>query len=257
MAFNVSEFRSTIDRKGLAVNNLFLTRIYFNAGQLGEILGGESAFPAREIPFYCRSVQLPNLDIATTDIKRQGYGVATKTATGMQYNEVPMVFMVDAEFGIKKLFHRWNQAIFNHGNGGSSQMMVDGRKQYELSFHDDITATIEVLVYSYHQQQVVYTYKFEGCFPTAIANPQIGWENSAEIMTMSVNFAYDSFSVDGAENGSVTGLAQSGNGILGFLSSINSVVQSVKQLRLPRNIQDAVVQTNNLGTIINNLPGFR
>jgi hypothetical protein len=252
MAFNISEFQGQVNKRGLAVSNLFLTRITF-PGALGAAL--EQHMNSREIPFYCRSVQLPDFEVGLQEVRHQGYGMAHKRAVGMSYQTIPMVFMVDANFGIKKLFHRWNQGMINHGNGGSAMEMLNGRRIYEHNYHEDYAGTVEIQVYSWNQENITYTYKLNGAFPVSIGGIQVAWENNAEVMTITVNMAYDSLTVDGADSGKVTGLAGSGNGILGFLSSLNTIAQAVGQIRKPRGIQDLIVQTNNIGTILNNLPG--
>ena len=252
MSFSISEFNGQIAKRGLAVNNLFLTTITF-PGQLGTELN--KYINSREIPFYCRSVNLPDMEVGLQDVRVQGYGMAHKRAAGMTYAPISMVFMVDADFGIKKLFHRWNQGIFNHGNGSGPAEIVAGRKLYEHAYHEDYAGVVDIKVYSWHQDNITYTYKLNGAFPVSVGGIQVAWENGAEVMTMTVNMAYDSLTVDGAEGGSVTGLASAGNGILGFLSSLNTIGQAVNQIRRPRNIQDLIVQTNNVGTILRNLPG--
>ena len=252
MAFSLSEFNGQIAKRGLAVNNLFLTTITL-PGQIGREV--ESYIGTNEIPFYCRSVALPEMDLGLQEVRHQGYGMAHKRAVGMSYTPINMVFMVDADFGMKKLFHRWNQWIFNHGNGDGAQTVVDKKRLYHHNFHQDYAGTVDIKVYSYNQEAITYTYKLNGAFPVQIGGINVAWKNGAEVMTMTVNMAYDSLTVDGAENGTVTGLASSGNGILGFLSSINTIGQAINQVRFPRNIQDAIVQTNNVGTILRNLPG--
>src|SRR6056300_14973 len=203
MPFNVNEFRAVTGKKGFALDNLFLLRVNFPLVNLGGILGNLSG---REIPFYCRSVQLPSFDIGITPIKTQGFGISQKRAQSMEHGTLPAVFMVDADFNIKKLFHAWNQSIFNHGNGGSVLAGVDGRKLYEMNYKDDYSASIDVIVYSYQSDEIKYNYRFNGVFPINVTNPALAWENSAQVMTMSVNFAYDSFEVSGANIGSLTGL---------------------------------------------------
>lgn len=252
MAFSISEFSAQTSKRGLALNNLFVVRITF-PGQLGSTL--ETYINSREIPFYCRSAQLPDMEVGLQEVRHQGYGMAHKRAVGMSYAPIPLVFMVDADFGIKKLFHRWNQGIFNHGNGKGPQQIVQGRKLYEHAWHEDYAGTVEIVVYSYHQEQITYTYKLNGAFPVSVGGVQVAWENGAEVMTMTVNMAYDSLTVDGADDGNVTGSGSAGNGILSFLSSLNTIGQAVNQIRTPRSIQDLIVQTNNVGTILRNLPG--
>ena len=252
MAFSISEFNAQVNKRGLAVNNLFLVRVTI-PGQLGTAL--EGLMSAKEIPFYCRSVNLPDMEVGLQDVRHQGYGMAHKRAVGMSYAPIPMVFMVDAKFGIKKLFHRWNQSMINHGNGGGSAEIVNGKRLYEHAWHQDYAGTVEILVYSYNQEAVTYTYKLNGAFPVSVGGVQVAWENGAEVMTMTVNMAFDSLTVDGAEGGSVTGLADKGNGLLSFLSSLNTIGQAINQVRFPRNIQDIITQTDRVGTILRNLPG--
>lgn len=252
MAFSVSDFSATINRHGLAKDNLFLAR-FTTPKTLSTGSGNRDNMNLRDLPFFARTVQLPDLDITTTTVKPQGHGVSHKRATVMENGQVQVVFMVDANFAIKKLFHQWNQGVFNHGNGQGPLNSVDGRGLYELNYHDDYTSTLDILAYSYNQEQITYNYKFYGAFPTSVSGVQLAWENNAQIMTITVNFAYDSFSVDGANDGEVTGL-DSKTGLLGFLSSINSVAQQIKQIKKPRNIQDLITQTNNVGRILDTLP---
>lgn len=256
MAFNVSDFNAQLSKHGLAVNNLFIARVTLPGSLtlLGSGFGNRTNIDSRDIPFFCRSAQLPDLSVTTQDFKTQGHGIAQKRAVAMEQNLVPVVFMIDANFAIKKLMHQWNQAIFNHGNGEGPMTVVDSRKLYEFNYKDDYSGTLEVLVYSHNNDEVAYNYKFNGAFPVSVGGVQVAWENSAEIMTMTVNFAYDSFYVDGAVGGDVLGSGLENNGVVGFLSSINSVAQQVKQIRKPESIQDLVTQTNNVGKILDALP---
>jgi hypothetical protein len=252
MAFSLSEFNGQIAKRGLAKNNLFLTTITL-PGQLGR--EAQEYIGTNEIPFYCRSVALPEMDLGLQEVRHQGYGMAHKRAVGMSYTPINMVFMVDADFGMKKLFHRWNQWIFNHGNGDSAQTVVDKKKMYHHNFHQDYAGVVEIKVYSWNQENISYTYKLNGAFPVQMGGINVAWENGAEVMTMTVNMAYDSLTVDGAKGGEVTGLAKDGNGLLSFLSSLNTIGQAINQIKKPRNIQDLITQTNSVGTILNNLPG--
>lgn len=259
MPFSVSDFSSQLNKHGVAVNNLFIASFTLPGAMQGQRITDEvdqkkhEIMPLQDIPFFARSVQLPDLEFNITDVKTQGHGVSQKRATAMENNTVPVVFMVDSKFQIKRLFHQWNQSIFNHGNGQGVSNTVEGRRLYEYNFHDDYSSVLDILVYSYNQEQITYNYKFYGAFPVSIGGVQVAWENGAEIMTITVNFAYDSFSVEGAEDGEVSGL-DSSLGLLGFLSSINSTAQRIKTIKRPKNIQDLITQTNNVGTLLETLP---
>ena len=72
-------------------------------------------------------------------------------------------------------------------------------------------------------------------------------------MTLPVTFAFDELTVDGTVQGTVTGGARGVNGILSFLSSLNTIGQAVSNIRKPRNIQDAINQFTNINTILGSL----
>lgn len=256
MTFSVSELSSKLSKHGVAINNLFIAQFTLPgslANEMGPEEPGKEIMPIQEIPFFCRSAQLPDLEVNVTDVKTQGHGISQKRATAMENGTVSVVFMVDANFKIKNLFHKWNQGIINHGNGQGVLSNVGGRKLYEYNYHDDYTSVLELTVYSYNQEEISYHYKFNGAFPVSVGGVQVAWENGAEVMTMTVNFAYDSFELDGAVDGEVEGL-DSSVGLLGFLSSINSTAQAIKSIKKPQNVQDLITQTNNVGTLLNTLP---
>ena len=90
MAFNVSDFSATVNRHGLAKDNLFLAR--FSAPKaLSSGSGNRDNMNLRDLPFFARTVQLPDMDITTTTIKPQGHGVSHKRATLMENGQVQVV----------------------------------------------------------------------------------------------------------------------------------------------------------------------
>ena len=69
-------------------------------------------------------------------------------------------------------------------------------------------------------------------------------------MTLPVGFTYDELKVTGAVTGSVLDSVGGANGLLSYLSSINTFAQAIKGLKRPRSIQDAINQVTNISTII-------
>jgi len=247
MAFNLSEFSAQINRRGLAKDNLFAVRITLPAS--ANFLNEE--IPTRDLTFLCRSVDIPEFALETMKVKHRGFGPGSTRPIGLEYSYLPTVFMVDSNFAVKKFFHRWMQEIVHYDvEQGYVNELPNGLLPYEIGYKDDYAGTVEVLVYSSNQNDSFYTYKFGNAFPVALGNITTAWGNQAEIMTLPVTFSYDELKVDGTLQGVATSLSNRGNGVLSYLSSLNTFGQAVNGLELPQSIQDAVNLYTDVNTIL-------
>jgi hypothetical protein len=89
-----------------------------------------------------------------------------------------------------------------------------------------------------------------GAYPVQVGNITEAWESSGELITLPVGFTYDELKVSGAKTGNVIEGAGGANGLLSYLSSINTFTQAIRGLKRPRNIQDAINQVSNVSTIL-------
>lgn len=229
MAFSVSEFSSQINKHGLAVNNLFVLTITppmaFN-----ENMGG------RELTFFCRATKIPDNSLSMMGAKQLGYGPTISYPTGMELDSLTSEFMIDSNMDVMKFFHRWQQKIFNYNSeqgplGSNNNQMV-----YEMSYKSDYAATIQVDIYTGHSPDVKYTYKFFDAWPFSVANPQLSWDNQAEIMTSSIQFKYERMTNEGLARNVVA----SGSGVnrTGYTSAYNTIGQLLNNTGLPRVVRD-------------------
>lgn len=256
MAFNINEFSSQINKHGLAQTNLFLVRILPPPGFTGISDGNDnednstSLNLARELEFFCRTVTLPELDVQTVDYQKQSFGAITRRPQSMQFPVLPTVFMVDSNFAVMKFFHRWMQKVINYDTSAGPISEVDGALPFEMGYKRDYATTIEIIVYSFQSESITYTYKMSGAYPIQVGNITEAWEANGEIMTLPVGFTYDELKVSGAKTGNVISGASGANGLLSYLSSINTFTQAIRGLKRPRGIQDAINQVSNVSTIL-------
>jgi hypothetical protein len=250
MAFSVSEFSAQINKRGVAQSNLFYVNITLpqGLGFLAEEIG------TNELSFFCRSASLPEVAVQTTPFKPKGFGPATQRPTNFEYPLLPTVFMMDSDFAVMKFFHRWMQEVVNYDvEAGYFSASPSSLLPYEFGYKTDYVCTMEITAFSGPAENKFYTYKFGNAFPVSIGSVEVAWENSAEVMTLPVQFAYDELKVDGTARGTVTDQRNIGNSALGFLSSLNSYGQAISGIRFPNSIQDAVNQYTNINTILGSL----
>ena len=141
------------------------------------------------------------------------------------------------------------QLQINYDTSGGPMSSVDGQLPYELGYKSDYASTVEVVVYSYASESITYTYTMSGAYPVQVGNVTESWGNT-EIMTLPVGFTYDEIKVTGADTGSVIDGRGGVNGLLSYLSTINTFTQAIRGLKRPRSIQDAINQVSNVSTIL-------
>lgn len=242
MAFNIAEFNAQLNRHGVAKNNLFLARITAP-------VSGDSV-STRDLSFLCRSVDIPELTLDTTKVKPVGYGPGFTRPIGMEFQPIPMVFMVDSNFGVKKFFHRWMQQIVHYDLGsGGINTSPSGMLPYEIGYKDEYAGTVEIIVFADNSEEQVYSYRFGSAYPISVGNITAAWENQAEIMTLPVIFSYEEYTVDGSESGAITTRENRGVGDISYLPSISNYGQSIQGISLANDVQDTIDRYTNVGNI--------
>ena len=139
MSFNISDFNAKINEHGIAKTNLFFARITMPRSLLNEF--GQISV-TRDLEFYCKTVTLPEMDITTGEVQPQGFGPVVRRPQAMNFPILPVSFMVDSNFGVMKLFHRWTQSIINYDTSGGQFAGVNNALPFEMGYKSDYCATM-------------------------------------------------------------------------------------------------------------------
>lgn len=191
MSFNVSEFSSQINKRGLAVSNLFVMRITppsttFNSGISNE-----------DLTFFCSAVQLPPKNIIIQEHKPLSYGPLESYPIGMAYDDIAATFYCDQDMNVLKFFERWQQLIYNYNASSGLNTAVNNQGVYEVNYKENYIGSIEVLMFGGHDATSAYQFKYEKVFPTNVSTPALAWENGAEPTVITVNFRFSHMSTSG------------------------------------------------------------
>lgn len=239
MPFNISEFNGKLSRYGLARDNLFFVTITPPSGGL---LG----MPTSDLSFFCRAVQLPGLNITTTDINTQGFGIQEKRPVALPLENLNAIFMIDSNFGVKRFFQSWIQTVVNYDNSEGYTKSVKGMTPYQINYKENYTGVMEVFVYSFNSESIKFKYKFKNIFPVNIGNIDVAWENNDSIMTMAVSFAYDVYQTDGLEQ---SGILIPGD--TGYITSLGNFGRALTSIGVNTPIQDIINQYTSVANIVN------
>jgi len=237
MAFNISEFKSRIDRYGgIARKNLFVADIVFNGRNTNIAVPN---FTQSDLRFFCKSATIPGLNVVVQDYRPNGFGLPHSVPTALQPDQVNLVFMMDSQHKILNFYHQWMQKVINYDVSRGMFSEVNGQLPYEMGYRSDYVSTIRLALYS-NDTNTFYEYILYDAFPTQISPIDVAWDDNDSYSTMTVNFAYSGMKVTGAVEGSPSARGARGNGLLEFINSVGSTSQLINQGSLPRSIQDAI-----------------
>lgn len=245
MPFNVSEFSSQVNRHGLAVTNLFVLNIA-PPSTFGNV------FSPRDLPFFCRSVDLPDLNVNIMEAKPYSIGALQAFPMGMSYDQLACEFMLDLNMNILKFFERWIQLIYNYDSSGGPMSAVNGMNPSELNYKRDYVGTIEVYMYSSHDYNNVHKITYYDAFPINVKLPQLAWNNTAELAILPIQFRFSSIKYEGAITGQVDNSAvyrgiNFGNNTYGNLLDNNDIPNFIKEIN---NVKKLV---NSAGDLLNKI----
>lgn len=243
MTFNISEFSSEMAKRSVADTDLFKLQIN------NVPLTLQSEISPRELQFFCRTVDIPSLNIATREQRDQGFGLMQRMPSELNLPAMATVFMVDSSHNVLKFFHRWIQSIVNFDVSAGPISSVGGMLPNEFAYPEDYEVDITLEVYSKDNPEHCYRYTFYRCYPTDIGSITMAWEQTNSIMLLPVTFTFEAMESDGMQPGSV----QFGDGRgIGLFDRITNAIGStalVSGLSLPLKIQDIINSVTTLSHI--------
>jgi len=241
MSFNISRFKTTLDKfGGPGRSSLFEVRIPVFKVETS------SGITERDFSFFCSGVNFPGINIETGQFSAVAQ-LTTQFPLEMSSQPINATFMVDSDHQVLQFFHNWIQRVLNYSSSGNSFSAIDGdldigQMPFELGYKDDYACTMNIRHYSVESTGTkYYEVILENCFPYAVGDLDLNWQNTDSYLTMPVTFAYDRIRYSGDKTGIPS--RRSNGGILETLSNLAGLVDVLKQTAdqgRPTCIQDAI-----------------
>lgn len=199
--FNISNFRSEIDSRGVLRTNRFLvtfnTPIYL-----------KDRYVTRQFSLRCEAAQLPGMQFATIDgPPRLGYGPIESTPYGVVFEDMSLTFIVDSNSVVHKFFYDWVNCIVNYNNKGSPTAAgmngpVSNMRTYEVGYRKDFSTDVSVTMYNgtkkdgaAHEEKVL-TAKIYNAFPKGLPSVDLAWEQQDGIVKLTIPFNYTDYNIE-------------------------------------------------------------
>lgn len=184
--FNIAEFSTKINERGVLQNNKFLVKItkpsIFTADDFNRIL-----------EFRASNVKIPgvNFDVMTT--YRYGVGPQQKTPTNVNFNDITISFIeTDGNF-IWKSFAWWVNEIFDFSERAEGVIKYTSEyKQYYAS------PTIRIEIYN-NSGEKVNVVVLKEAYPISLNDIDLSWSNRNNLMMINVGFTFREWYFEGFE----------------------------------------------------------
>ncbi len=185
----LNEFISSVNKYSIAVTNQYELQLIFPPALSNSFFKNKKGSRAnRLLPLYCKSVDLPDMNIATTPYKL--FGEERETPTHRTFGNLTATFYVDSNLEVKQLFEAWVGMVIDPVN-----RTVQYRDNYVSS-----SSTLMILNKDmgngkdyYSDGDLVYSVEFEELYPKTINAIPMTYQGSAA-MELTVQFAYKSWS---------------------------------------------------------------
>lgn len=148
MPLNINEFKSAVHKYDLERPNLFETIITIPPF-LREYVGGPLYINKTEngklVTLFCRSANLPGLNIATADTIRYGIGPSIRMPVRGSLNDISLTFMNDSNSYVYGFFYAWMRMIYPQTQLANKIPGVD--KSYTNIYKKNYETDMNITVY--------------------------------------------------------------------------------------------------------------
>ena len=239
-------FLAEVRSASVSRTNLFDVLIPFPA----LMLGGDNTATPQKLSLYAEGAQLPAISIQTDDtIRRFGVGPTENVPYSMQFNDLTLNFIGDGAGEVYKFFYSWMHSIVNgDGHVPLAKKSSSGLEPYEVEFKENYKTDIVITTYN-EQNDKILEYKLYNAFPKIVPDVSLSWKDSDGYMQFGITFCFMHAELVNVKE-AFKGTSNSNIGKLSLLQKIvklATAVQTLKTLRRPRSIQDALASSTTLG----------
>lgn len=182
MAFNVSDFSATLNKRGVAKQAHFEMIVSFPPSMpLNALFNGAT----NELGFRCDSAEIPGRSIQTSQYKPYGTGLTHKVGYDVTYPEVTVSMICGSDLLERDIFSAWQSMIIGQHairpNAYQQNMHVGYYNKYARG-------TVTILQYD-EQGKVSNSYSLRDAYPVIINSMPVTW-SSEEVHRVTIQFSY-------------------------------------------------------------------
>lgn len=187
--FNISNFTSDINTRGIVRSNSFLAYIVPPEGLKKEYKD------TKNFIIRCDSASIPSASFLNHELYRYGYGVQESAPYSVQFEPINLSFIMDSQAEIYAFFYKWMNTIINYNTSEKSINSVsNGHRAYEVGYKTNYATLVKVAVYNEKAQDII-NIELNDAFPTSISEIPLNWSDDNQIVRINVPMYYRDFTI--------------------------------------------------------------
>jgi hypothetical protein len=182
MAFNANKFLSEISKK-----NGITRRTHFELRVGIPFFLVDAGYPADHLTLTGVSTNIPSISLESTDIRRSTVSYKESFPTNVNFGDLAATFFSDGQGKTLTVFKEWMNYIYRSGVEVADPV-------YRVPYKRDYATTTSIIHFDAEGKSVV-EYTFYEVFPYALNDVSLNWGAFDDVVTLSVDFKYSTYSV--------------------------------------------------------------
>lgn len=200
---------------------------------------------ARNLAFLCETANLPGVSLATTEIRRYGYGPFERKPFSPTFADITMSFFADASGLVQKFFYKWINGIVKFDElpfGPIGETQTTKLAPFEVNYKENYKADIIITTVDESNNDIINV-RLRDAYPIFMGDINLGWGDTDSISRLPITFTYYNWKI---ENININQLQESRSpGLIQSLIKTGTAIQTLASIRKPNNVADVINVVNN------------
>lgn len=208
---------------------------------------------ARTLAFLSESANLPGVALATSEVRRYGYGPTERKPYAPIFVDTNMTFFVDGAGMVQKFFYEWMNGIVKFDqtvNGKGSNVNGTVIQPFEVNYKSQYATDILITTVDEANHEIINC-RLTKAFPVFMGDISLGWNDTDSIARLPITFTYYNWKIENINLNQVT--ENRAPGLVQSLLKASTAIQTLSTLRKPNNVADIVNVVNNTKLAIGRL----
>jgi hypothetical protein len=199
----------------------------------------------RTLPFLCESANLPGVALATSEIRRYGYGPTEKKPYAPIFVDTSMTFLVDGSGLIQNFFYKWMNSIVKFDSMPWGNGVQAGGKTlfpFEVNYKEQYATDIIITTVDDANNDIV-TVRLTEAYPIFMGDVSLSWADTDSISRLPITFAYFNWKIENINYSQLQ--KERSPGLIQNLLKVGTAIQVLADIKKPNNVADVINVVNN------------
>lgn len=244
----INGFRSTVNAlNGLQRPNHFYVTIPnppILRGDIGPIL----------LPFLTESANIPGMALATSDVRRYGYGPTERKPYAPIFVDQQMTFLGDASGTVHKFFYKWMNGIVKSDEFPRGRPGFNGVRPFEVEYKRQYAVDITITAIDEVDRKIMEV-KLYDAFPIAMGDINMSWGQNDSYVSLPITFSYFNWKRTDISINLEDLIGEDLSPVQRLLKA-GTAIQTLARIKKPNNVADIINVVNNSKIAVGSLGGF-